>query len=101
MPLVRLSRARGRSLIAMGRAAETVAPVEKAIRLSPRDPDLYILYYVLCHANTHLARDAAAIEWYLKSTATGKSFSGAWTDLASAYAWRGQKAEQRRRLRSF
>ena len=85
--------ARGRSLIAMGRAAETVAPVEKAIRLSPRDPDLYIWYYVLCHAYTHLARDAPAIEWCLKSTATGKSFWGAWTDLASAYAWRGQKAE--------
>jgi adenylate cyclase len=85
--------ARGRSLIAMGRAAETVAPVEKAIRLSPRDPDLYIWYYVLCHAYTHLARDAPAIEWCLKSTATGRSFWGAWTDLASAYAWRGQKAE--------
>ena len=85
--------ARGRSLIAIGRAAETVAPVEKAIRLSPRDPDLFIWYYVLCHAHTHLARDAPAIEWCLKSTATGKSFWGAWTDLASAYAWRGQKAE--------
>src|SRR5438309_756523 len=73
---------RGRSLIAIGRAAETVAPVEKAIRLSPRDPDLFIWYYVLCHAYTHLARDAQAIEWCLKSTATGKSFWGAWTDLA-------------------
>jgi 2-iminobutanoate/2-iminopropanoate deaminase len=26
-------------------------------------------------------------------TATGKSFWGAWTDLAASYAWRGQKAE--------
>jgi TolB-like protein/Flp pilus assembly protein TadD len=85
--------ARGRSLIAIGRAAETIAPVEKAIRLSPRDPDLFIWYYVMCHAHTHLARDAQTIEWCLKSTATGKSFWGAWTDLASAYAWRGQKAE--------
>jgi TolB-like protein/cytochrome c-type biogenesis protein CcmH/NrfG len=85
--------ARGRSLIAIGRAAEAMAPVEKAIRLSPRDPDLFIWYYVLCHAHTHLARDAQAIKWCLKSTATGKSFWGAWTDLASAYAWRGQKAE--------
>jgi adenylate cyclase len=83
---------RGRNLLAIGRAAETVAPVEKAIRLSPRDPDLYVWYYVLCHAYTHLARDAPAIEWCLKSTATGKSFWGAWTDLASAYAWRGQTA---------
>jgi TolB-like protein/class 3 adenylate cyclase/Flp pilus assembly protein TadD len=84
---------RGRALIAIGRAAETIAPVERAIRLSPRDPDLFIWYYVMCHAYTHLARDAQAIEWCLKSTATGKSFWGAWTDLAAAYAWRGQKAE--------
>jgi adenylate cyclase len=84
---------RGRALIAIGRAAEAMAPVEKAIRLSPRDPDLFIWYYVMCHAHTHLARDAPAIEWCLKSTATGKSFWGAWTDLASAYAWRGQKTE--------
>jgi hypothetical protein len=26
-------------------------------------------------------------------TATGKSFWGAWTDLAASYAWRDQKAE--------
>ena len=84
---------RGRALIAIGRAAEAMTPVEKAIRLSPRDPDLFIWYYVLCHAHSHLGRDAPAIEWCLKSTATGKSFWGAWTDLAAAYAWRGQKAE--------
>jgi adenylate cyclase len=84
---------RARNLIAIGRAAEALAPVEKAIRLSPRDPELYIWYFVLCHANTHLARDAQAIDWCLKSIATGKTFWGAWTDLASAYAWRGQNAE--------
>jgi hypothetical protein len=28
-----------------------------------------------------------------RPTATGKSFQGAWTDLAASYAWRGQKAE--------
>ena len=65
---------RARSLIAAGRAGDAVAPVERAIRLSPRDPDLYLWYYVACHAYTHLARDAAAIEWCLKSVATGKTF---------------------------
>jgi TolB-like protein len=84
---------RARTLIVAGRAAEAVAPVERAIRLSPRDPDLYLWYYVLCHAHTHLARDAATIEWCLKSVATGKMFWHAWVDLASAYAWRGQTAE--------
>jgi adenylate cyclase len=84
---------RARNLIAAGRAADAVAPVERAIRLSPRDPDLHLWYYVICHAHTHLARDAATIEWCLKSVATGKIFWHAWADLASAYAWRGQTAE--------
>jgi adenylate cyclase len=84
---------RARNLVLIGRAADALAPVERAIRLSPRDPDLYVWYFVLCHANTHLARDASAIDWCLKSIATGKTFWGAWMDLASAYAWRDQKAE--------
>ena len=70
-----------------------MASVERAIRLSPRDPDLYLWYYVVCHAHTHLARDAATIEWCLKSVGTGKMFWHVWVDLASAYAWRGQTAE--------
>jgi TolB-like protein/cytochrome c-type biogenesis protein CcmH/NrfG len=84
---------RARHLIVAGRAADAVASVERAIRLSPRDPDLYLWYYVVCHAHTHLARDAATIEWCLKSIATGKMFWHVWVDLASAYAWRGQTAE--------
>jgi TolB-like protein/Flp pilus assembly protein TadD len=84
---------RARNLILIGRAAEALAPVERAIGLSPRDPDLYVWYFVLCHAYTHLARDAQAIEWCLKSLATGKTFWFAYVDLASAYAWRGQNAE--------
>jgi TolB-like protein/class 3 adenylate cyclase/Tfp pilus assembly protein PilF len=84
---------RARNLNVIGRAAEALAPVEKAIRLSPRDPELYVWYFVLCHANTHLARDAQAVEWCLKSLATGKTYYFAYVDLASAYAWRGQNAE--------
>ena len=53
----------------------------------------HVWYFVLCHANTHLARDAQAIEWCIKSIATGKTFWFAYVDLASAYAWRGQNAE--------
>jgi tetratricopeptide (TPR) repeat protein len=84
---------RARNLNVIGRAAEALAPVETAIRLSPRDPELYVWYFVLCHVYTHLARDAQAIEWCLKSLATGKTFWFAYVDLASAYAWRGQSAE--------
>ena len=83
----------GRSLVAVGRAVDAFEPVQKAIRLSPRDPDLYVWYFVLCHASAHLARDAQVIEWCLKSIATGKTFWFAYVDLASAYAWRGQNAQ--------
>jgi hypothetical protein len=54
---------------------------------------LYVWYFVLCHAYTHLASDAQVIEWCLKSIATGKTFWFAYVDLASAYAWRGQNTE--------
>ena len=84
---------RARNLILIGRAAEALAPVEQAIRLSPRDPELFVWYFVLCHAHTHLARDTGAIEWCNKSIATGNTFYFAYVDLASAYAWRGQKGE--------
>jgi TolB-like protein/class 3 adenylate cyclase len=84
---------RARHLIVSGRAADAVESVERAIRLSPRDPDLYLWYYVVCHAHTHLGRDAPTLEWCLKSVATGKVFWHVWVDLASAYAWRGQTAE--------
>ena len=91
---------RARNLNVIGRAAEALAPVERAIRLSPRDPELYVWYFVLCHANTHLARDAQAIEWCLKSIATGKTFYFAYVDLASAYAGAGRRQRRRPRLRS-
>ena len=55
---------RARNLILVGRAREALAPVEHAIRLSPRDPEFYVWYFVRCHADTHLERDASTIEWY-------------------------------------
>ena len=52
-------------------------------------------------ANTSWTKsDAQAIEWCLKSLATGKTFWFTYVDLASAYAWRGQNAEAGPRLRS-
>ena len=72
-------------------------PPEDALRLAAGVARLQVrlgLRFELLHvglAFTHLARDASAIDWCLKSIATGKTFWAAWSDLASAYAWRGQK----------
>ena len=82
----------GHAKIRAGRAEEAFVPLQTAIHLSPRDPLLNIWYFIICHANTHLGRDDAAIEWCRRSVATGP-FWISYVDLASAYAWTGRKDE--------
>lgn len=82
----------GIAKILAGRAEEAFAPLQTAIRLSPRDPLLNVWYFQICHAYTHLGRDADAIEWCRRSVALGPLWF-AYVDLASAYAWTGQSAE--------
>ena len=84
----------GNAKIRAGRAEEAFAPLQTAIRLSPRDPLLNIWYFNICHAYTHLSRDTEAIEWCRKSVAISP-FWISYVDLASAYAWLGQSAEAR------
>jgi len=84
----------GNAEIRAGRAEEAFAPLQTAIRLSPRDPLLNIWYFNVCRAYTHLARDAEAVEWCRKSVAI-IPFWIAYVDLASAYAWLGRDAEAR------
>jgi adenylate cyclase len=78
-----------------GRAEQTFAPVETAIRLSPRDPLLSNWLYYICHAHTHLGHDDEAIDWCSKSIATNPLFWYAYIDLMSAYGWKGQKDNAR------
>jgi TolB-like protein/cytochrome c-type biogenesis protein CcmH/NrfG len=82
----------GNAEIRAGRAGEAFAPLETAIRLSPRDPLLNVWYFYVCHAHTHLAQDEAAIEWCRRSIAVNPYWI-ANVDLASAYAWTGRDAE--------
>ncbi|MEK0083129.1 adenylate/guanylate cyclase domain-containing protein [Benzoatithermus flavus] len=80
----------GRALVRAGRAEEAFAPLETALRLSPRDPLLSLWYFGICHAHTHLAQDEAAIAWCSRS-----NYWVAYVDLASAYAWTGRMDEAR------
>jgi class 3 adenylate cyclase/TolB-like protein/cytochrome c-type biogenesis protein CcmH/NrfG len=82
----------GNAKIRAGRAEEAFAPLQSAVRLSPRDPLLNIWYFNICHAYTHLGQDAEAIEWCRRSVALSP-FWIAYVDLASAYAWTGQEAQ--------
>jgi class 3 adenylate cyclase/TolB-like protein/cytochrome c-type biogenesis protein CcmH/NrfG len=82
----------GGAKIRAGRSEEAFAPLQTAIRLSPRDPTLNISYFYICHAYTHLAKDNEAIEWCRRSVAVSP-FWIAYVDLASAYAWTGKADE--------
>jgi adenylate cyclase len=75
-----------------GRAAETFAPVEKAIRLSPKDTALSIWEYYICHAHTHLGHWRDAVRWCDRSVEHTPYFS-AYIDLAAAHAWLGEPEE--------
>jgi adenylate cyclase len=84
----------GIATIQLGRAEEAFAPIETAIRLSPRDPLLNIWVYHICHAHEHLAQDAKAIEWCRKAVAIAPYWF-AYVNLAASYAYTGQQAEAR------
>ena len=84
----------GNAKIRAGRAEEAFGPLQTALRLSPHDPLLNIWYFNICHAYSHLAQYDAAIEWCRRSVAVSP-FWISYVDLASAYAWTGQKAEAR------
>jgi adenylate cyclase len=82
----------GGAKIRAGRSAEAFAPLQTAVRLSPRDPLLNIWYFYICHAHTHLGQDDAAIEWCRRSVAV-RPFWIAYADLAAAYARTGREDE--------
>jgi tetratricopeptide (TPR) repeat protein len=44
-------------------SAQAFRPVETALRLSPRDPELALWLFFVCHAHAHLAEWEQAIEW--------------------------------------
>ena len=82
----------GGAQIRVGRSAEAFAPLQMAIKLSPRDPLLNTWYFYICHAHSHLGQDVPAIEWCRKSIAV-KPFWIAYVDLAASYAWTGRQSE--------
>ena len=84
---------RGDMLNWAGRAAESIAQDETALRLSPRDPGRNMWQYGICHAHTHLAQWEQAIEWCQKSIATDAGTWFPYVDLAAASAWLGHDAE--------
>jgi adenylate cyclase len=84
---------RGDMLTWAGRAAESIAEDETALRLSPRDPGRNLWQFGICHAFTHLAQWEKALEWCQKSIATDAGTWFPYVDIAAANAWLGRDAE--------
>ena len=82
----------GAAKIRVGHSAEAFAPLQMAIKLSPRDPLLNIWYFYIGHAYTHLGQFDPAIEWCRQSISV-KPFWIAYADIAASYAWTGRQSE--------
>jgi adenylate cyclase len=85
----------------MGRPKQTMECADKAIRLNPRDPQLYSFYIEMGLAYAMLKEDAQAIEWYRRVLAVAPVFSPAQRGLAAELALNGQEAEARDMLQRY
>ena len=77
----------------LGHSEEGFASVEKALRLSPRDPALTFWQFEMCHLHSHLAQWEQAIEWCNRSTASDPTNFFPLVDLTAANAWLGRDRE--------
>jgi adenylate cyclase len=77
----------------LGHAADSLADVATALRLSPRDPNVTWWQYFVCHFHSHLEQWEQAIEWCNKSIASGNETQWPYTDLAAAHGWLGHAKE--------
>jgi len=82
----------------VGRAKDGFSEVETAIRLSPRDADLPVWEYYVCHLHSHLAQWDQAIAPCQQSLAASPQFLLAHIDLTAAYGWLGRESEAKAAL---
>jgi len=77
----------------LGHAEDGFAGIETALRLSPRDPAVWLWQAYMCHLHAHLAQWEQVIEWCGKSAAGAPGFWYPLVDLAVANAWLGRDKE--------
>ena len=73
-----------------GSIDETIPLVERAIRLSPRDPFIAIWYFRIGRVHLLQSRTDEAIIWLEKARGANADLPYVHSDLASAYALRGE-----------
>jgi adenylate cyclase len=85
----------------LGRPQKAVEYADKAMRLSPRDPLLYVFYLHKGFALALLHQDGQAIEWLRRTVATAPQWSIPQALLAAALAETGQEAAAREILQRY
>jgi tetratricopeptide (TPR) repeat protein len=73
-----------------GSIDETIPLVERAIRFSPRDPFIAIWYFRIGRVHLLQSRTDEAIVWLEKARGANAELPYVHSDLASAYALRGE-----------
>jgi class 3 adenylate cyclase/TolB-like protein/tetratricopeptide (TPR) repeat protein len=73
----------------IGHSEDGFAGVEKALRLSPHDPNVGNWQFYMCHLHSHLAQWEQAIEWCRKAVTSNPKAWAPHVDLAAATTWAG------------
>jgi class 3 adenylate cyclase/TolB-like protein/Tfp pilus assembly protein PilF len=82
----------------VGHAEDGFSEIDTAMKLSPRDPDMPLWEYYICHLHSHLAQWDQAIPHCQQSLAANPQFFLAHIDLVAAYGWLGREAEAKAAL---
>ena len=85
----------------LGRPKEGVEYADKAIRLSPRDPDLYAFYLDKGFALSLLGQDDQAINWLRRAVVAAPQWPLPQALLAAALSLSGHEAEARDVLKGY
>jgi adenylate cyclase len=85
----------------LGRPEKAVEYAEKAMRLSPRDPWLYVFHFQKGFALSLLHQDDEAIEWLHRAVASAPQWPLPQALLAAALAMTGREAEARETLKRY
>jgi adenylate cyclase len=91
----------GATALELGRPEETVAAIERAIRLSPRDPNLGRWLAYAGMAELHLGRYDEAVSWLARALETGTPVARHHAYLAAALALAGRGDEAQTALAGF
>jgi len=85
----------------LGRPEETLPLIERAMRLSPRDPNLGPWLAIAGMALLHQGRNDEAVTWLRRAVDTGTPVALHQAYLASALALVGREEEAREALAAF